>query len=141
MGRRARGLRPPRSAVYGSFDPAFTLGEELWVTDGTTAGTRMVKDLVPAPTSSSPADFVEFAGALFFSADDGRSGRELWRSDGTRPGTARVKDLAVGAASSSPNQLMVAGGALYFVANSLELWSTDGTEAGTKLVFRSVGEI
>ncbi|NNE94670.1 MAG: hypothetical protein HKN24_01425, partial [Acidimicrobiales bacterium] len=38
--------------VFEGFDE--TSGGELWVTDGTPAGTRMVKDINPGPIGSSP---------------------------------------------------------------------------------------
>jgi ELWxxDGT repeat protein len=53
-------------------------GLELWQTDGTAQGTRMVDDLAPGEPSSSPAGMTQAGGLLFFSADDGQSGDELW---------------------------------------------------------------
>jgi ELWxxDGT repeat protein len=53
-------------------------GLELWQTDGTAQGTRMVDDLAPGEPSSSPAGMTRAGNLLFFSADDGQSGDELW---------------------------------------------------------------
>ena len=64
-------------------------GFELWKTDGTTAGTALVKDIYPGLQSSSPHYFVNLNGMLLFSADSG-SGRKLWKSDGTATGTTLV---------------------------------------------------
>ncbi len=101
------------------------LGAELWKTDGTAAGTVLVKDI--HPTDSSVPQSLEALGALlFFSADDGAAGRELWRSDGSGSGTVRVADLGAGPAGSAPDLLRAAGGALYFTADDglagRELW-------------------
>ena len=63
-------------------------GEELWKTDGTAAGTIMVKDINPGSTSSNPFHMTAVGGTLFFAADDGIHGRELWKSDGTAPARA-----------------------------------------------------
>jgi ELWxxDGT repeat protein len=41
--------------VFGANDGS--TGRELWVTDGTTAGTTLLKDINPGPGSSSPRDF------------------------------------------------------------------------------------
>ncbi|HSS52561.1 MAG TPA: ELWxxDGT repeat protein [Thermoanaerobaculia bacterium] len=94
-----------------------THGAELWVTDGSPAGTRMVRDIQPGAPSSAP-DWLAAAGnRVFFAADDGVSGRELWVSDGTAEGTRLVWDLNPGLLSSSPYGLTVAGGYLFFGAD------------------------
>lgn len=94
--------------------------------------------------------------ALFFTADDGIAGRELWRSDGAlgfldaRPdlgfevsggsGTSRVKDARSGSQGSDPLHLTweSTSSLLFFSADDgssgRELWSSDGTTAGTSIV-------
>jgi len=102
-------------------------GIELWSSDGTPAGTAMVKDIIPGPDSSSPAWLTFAGGRLFFSAADGVHGIELWQSDGTAAGTRMVQDIAAFASSSAPAYLTVAGDRLYFSADDgpsgRELWS------------------
>jgi ELWxxDGT repeat protein len=44
-------------------------GRELWVSDGTSAGTHIVVDLNPGLTGSDPSDFAVFKGNLYFSAN------------------------------------------------------------------------
>ena len=58
-------------------------GDELWVTDGTRPGTKLVKDIRAGQYGSNPQDLVAFKGQLYFSANDDVIGRQLWRSDGT----------------------------------------------------------
>jgi ELWxxDGT repeat protein len=53
-------------------------GLELWESDGTAAGTRLVQDIAPGTASSNPEQIVAAGGKLFFTADDGQHGRELW---------------------------------------------------------------
>ncbi len=120
-------------------------GIELWKTDGTAAGTALVKDINTTATLHSfpgeggtlfPSEFIFLNGAWFFSADDGVTGPELWKSDGTEAGTVRVKDINPSpGAGSSPRGLTVFNNALYFSASDgstgVELWKTDGTEGGT----------
>jgi ELWxxDGT repeat protein len=125
-----------RNAVYftaESGDPNHP-ARGLWRSDGTAAGTYLVKALEPSVLTG----FAVAGDQLFFQADDGVSGAELWKTDGTRAGTVLVKDLAPGAASSRPENLTAAGGRLYFTAtdgvSGNELWVTDGTAAGTRLV-------
>jgi ELWxxDGT repeat protein len=111
--------------VFVAFNPGH--GIELWVTDGTPAGTSLLADIAPGPASSTPAGLVAAGGAVWFSAWDPRHGRELWRTDGTPAGTRLVHDIAPEGRSSSPRQLTEAGGRLYFSAddgvNGNELWT------------------
>ena len=62
-------------------------GLELWTTDGTPGGTRMLKDIFPGPGSSQPQHFVAVGSRVFFVADDGTNGWEIWVTDGTPAGT------------------------------------------------------
>jgi ELWxxDGT repeat protein len=114
-------------------------GFELWKTDGTNAGTRLVKDINPGPIGSSPGSLTAVGNTLFFVATDGTSGTELWKTDGTDNGTSLVKDISLRAGSSNPRNLTAVGNTLYFTADDgssgIELWKTDGTKNGTTLVF------
>ena len=125
-------------------------GNELWVSDGTTAGTQLLADINASsspsyPLSSYPYNLTEFDGQLFFSADDGGTGRELWVSDGTTAGTQLILDINPGSSyyygyssGSYPNNLTEFDGQLFFTANDgfsgNELWVSDGTTAGTQLL-------
>lgn len=101
---------------FSNVDPL--TGEELWVSDGTSAGTAIIEDLNPEAkdASSNPDEFVNFNGKLAFAADDGVSGTELWTSDGTTAGTRLLADINPGAASSNPNHLFVSNGNLFLFA-------------------------
>ena len=110
-------------------------GLEPWVSDGTQAGTRLLKDVMPGPADSLPLYFTAFEGNLYFAAAAPGLGRELWRSDGTAEGTVPL-DLMPGDAGSNPLFLTVHLGRLWFFAEDergIALWSSDGTLAGTRL--------
>ena len=124
-------------------------GNELWVSDGTTAGTRILKDINPGTASASvygsPDGSFPVIGntTMYLAADDGVHGSELWKTDGTPAGTVLVKDINPGSGGSNIQFSSVTGSnyvgdTLYFSANDgthgQELWRTDGTEAGTVLV-------
>ena len=124
-----------------------TNGRELWTTDGTTQGTKMLVDVNVGAGSSDPTSLVNVNGVLYFSAKDSANGRELWRTDGTVAGTSMVKDLFTGTYpvgyqqvgnSSNPTQLTNVNGKLFFTARNgssgVEVWSSDGTSAGTAMV-------
>ena len=65
------------SIVYfaGSSD---AFDAELWKSDGTAAGTTLVKDIYSGPGASRPSAIVLLNSKPFFSAGDHAHGRELW---------------------------------------------------------------
>lgn len=113
-----------------------THGVELWRSDGTDAGTVMVKDIHPTG-SSSIASLTDVNGTLYFAANDGANGLELWRSDGTEVGTVMVKDIH-STAGSALTEFAAVDGVLFFSAtdgsSGQELWRSDGTADGTVMV-------
>jgi ELWxxDGT repeat protein len=163
-------FQPPVSAlivvgnkVFFSADDGSN-GDELWASDGSAAGTHMVKDINPGsdppppnpwgppggPHSSNPNNLTAAGGKLYFSADDGTHGRELWSSDGTAAGTTMVKDVNPGGDGAPntyiPGPSMVAlGGKVFFLGDDgvhgPELWVSDGTAGGTQMVkdIRKIG--
>jgi ELWxxDGT repeat protein len=116
-----------------------TTGTELWKSDGTAAGTVLVRDINAGTFSSNPQNLHMLGGALFFAATTQAEGQELWRTDGTAAGTTLVKDIFAGSTgSSSPQTFNLLGGRLVFTATDAaagrEVWATDGTNAGTVLL-------
>ena len=116
------------------------LGNELWVSDGTSAGTVLIKDIYPSiGLGSYPSNLTFFNGQYFFTASDSR-GTELWKTDGTTVGTLFVKDINVtgSGTSSSPRNLYVWNNKLFFTANDgingEELWVSEGTGVTTRMV-------
>ena len=116
-----------------------TNGRELWRSDGTEAGTYMVKDIEPGSDGSDVEWLVAAGGKLYFQADTSASGRELWVSDGTETGTQLVEDINPGSSNHSrPSHITAFGDKVVFGANNgsdgMELWISDGTAAGTYMV-------
>lgn len=116
------------------------IGRELWYSDGTQQGTRIVKDIKRGPDSSNPTYLTVVNNLLYFTANDGVKGVELWKSDGTQAGTSMVKDIRPNSNSdyNGPSNLLECNGKLYFTAtneiNGFELWTSDGTESGTYMI-------
>jgi ELWxxDGT repeat protein len=106
-------------------------GPQLWRTDGTAAGT-IRPDLLPG--SGAPSEFAVANGKLFFHSN---TGPELVVTDGSAADT-QVLDILPGG-NSQPRDLVRIGNEVWFSASTpafgTELWRTDGTQAGTSLVF------
>ena len=120
-------------------------GAELWAYNLNTGEIYLVKDIWPGSSGSSfPDQLISYQGNLIFNAHDGTYGEELWISDGTEEGTKMLKNINVEVGgppygNAQPTQFYEAADLLFFSAddgiNGRELWQTDGTEAGTKMVY------
>ncbi|MCY1076005.1 HYR domain-containing protein [Archangium lansingense] len=119
--------------------PSASTGSELWKSDGSPAGTVLVKEVMPGPEGSDPSPFGELNGSLFFTARGNTLGTELWKTDGTPSGTVRLLSVPNG---EIPTDVPISewarvGGTLFFPAQfsgDKELWKTDGTPEGTTRV-------
>ena len=114
---------------------------DLWRSNGTLAGTTLVKDTDGTTEEGFPNNNYQFevvGNTLFFVAADGSNGFELWKSDGTPAGTVQVKDIYSGSNDSDILDLTAVNNTLYFTARSSnsgrELWKSDGTQIGTEMV-------
>ena len=110
-------------------------GDQLWRTDGTTAGTSMVTDIdASSPDGASPGQLTDFDGMLYFvAATPGTSTPDqiLYKTDGTPNSTSVVADHVTNVVGQLGNEL-------YFLgedsSGDLQLYRTDGTAADTVLV-------
>ena len=123
----------PKAFVMMNGTLYFSAADSLWKSDGTEAGTIIVKSGV------RPADLVVVGSRIFFDGYDEQSGTEPWVSNGTEAGTHRIKDIATGKDSSvSYNTYVPFGDRVFFTADSaehdVEPWISDGTEAGTHML-------
>jgi ELWxxDGT repeat protein len=110
----------------------YIYGSELWKTDGTEAGTKILKDISPGDSNSYVKNLVIFNNRMYFSAYDS-NGTRLWTSDGTEEGTTIVTNKV-----TIEGSMGIFKNKLYFGANDnvvgTELWESDGTDEGTKLL-------
>jgi ELWxxDGT repeat protein len=107
-------------------------GTELWKTNGNPEGTAMVSDIRPGGGSSSPVIKAVFKNYLYFAVTDSAHGQELWRTQGTAQSTALFKEIVPGSRGTSFGDFQVTD-RLYFEASS-SLWTSDGTNDGTKRI-------
>jgi len=117
-----------------------TSGRELWKSDGTTAGTVLVKDINSGSNQSWPKGFTLLNNTVFFGANDGVNGDELWKTDGTAAGTVMVKDIHTSGSGIDGGYLnsVQFDNRLFFSANvtdtQMQLFYSNGTEIGTQIV-------
>ena len=124
LSRSASKALSPR-AILSFFEARDSDGVGLWVSDGTTAGTRFLTTQSGVP---------DVAGDLvFYWTSNG-----LWRSDGTPEGTERIFNR-----SNSPRVRWwtTSGDKVFFAVGKqregFALWQSDGTLEGTKRVSSS----
>jgi ELWxxDGT repeat protein len=145
----------PQVADYGSFPDEFVnfggrlafvaddgiSGRELWISDGTAAGTKLLADINPGSASSNPNHLFTANGALYFFATDASGNSKFMRL--ASPGAA-VEALATLSpqptapfAACAEDGAVAIGAQMFFAADDgksgLELWTSDGTAAGTHL--------
>lgn len=115
-------------------------GFEVWLTDGSNAGTNLFLDISSGNGSSYPESFTEHNGLLFFHAQNATNGRELWVTDGTISGTQMVSDINPGSANGliPETNFFAIQDKLYFEANDgmngRELWAYDSNTNNVQLI-------
>ncbi|MEZ4804954.1 MAG: T9SS type A sorting domain-containing protein [Bacteroidia bacterium] len=119
-------------------------GNEPWFSDGTKAGTILLKDIRSGASSSSFASQYVRIGDYYYFIANHSSGFaiSLWRTNGTVSGTEMVKDLGVakipqGGGTILPLPMIVFKDKLYFIHEDYrgkELWVSDGTSSGTDVL-------
>jgi ELWxxDGT repeat protein len=116
------------------------------VSDGTNAGSQLVKEIVPGAEGSDPSELTALGSNLVFVVESPQTGPQLWRSDGTETGTYPLVDFPIqsfdGHWEAPQYDYLIQTGTLVYCAVSqpddgLQLWLTDGTLEGT----RSFGEL
>ena len=135
-GRRARRVKDINPGPAGSFPGYITRlgnqvifnatdgvhGGELWRSDGTEAGTRMIGEITPGPDGTNMAWLTAVGDSVYLTADTPGHWLEPWRTDGKRLGL-------VAAEHEGPewdNITSFAGldGKVYFAVNN-DLWESD----------------
>ncbi|OYU96377.1 MAG: hypothetical protein CFE21_08245 [Bacteroidetes bacterium B1(2017)] len=138
LGDEAANLTVFKNKIYFSADNGNDAGNELFVTDGTYAGTQLVKDIYSGYQDGNPRNLTAVDSLLFFTATNGINGIELWASDGTSTNTKMVKDIFPGSGPSYISSLVNFKHKAYFSAFTSpagsKIWSSDGTTAGTQML-------
>ena len=131
--------------ILVSFSP-YTSRDELWKSDGTVAGTVLVKRFedrgatsIPIEIGTDPYSYQNNTvngNEMYFTGYSSANGNEMWKTDGTAAGTYMVKDMYTGTAANvvGAKGFTRLNNEVFFYANNYKLWKTDGTAAGTVLL-------
>ena len=115
-------------------------GKELWVSNGKRRGTRLLKDIVPGPGASNPSDPLAFGSMVAFHTRDSAARDAIWVTDGTEDGTTRIFESSASAYYGRLGLKFGISEGFFFefedldLDDSSELYFSDGTAAGTRLV-------
>jgi len=116
------------------------IGRELFTTDGTPQGTRVLTDLFIGRDGSDPLDLLSHNGLVFFTALNSARKRVLWVTDGTASGTltlwsdfgwAENHELDLELLATFENKIIYS---INHEAYGREFWMSDGTPQGTLLL-------
>src|SRR5947209_1202761 len=127
------------SGVPGNYIP------NLWVSDGTAAGTHVVTGIANAYSGGllpADPDFTNFGGRVLFNGRDAANNIGLWVTDGTGAGTFELAPIAGAAVVGSPGSdvqpqyMAVLNNLVLFDGADQQntpgsLWATNGTAGGT----------
>lgn len=112
------------------------LGPELYVTDGTPAGTKRLTDDLPVPAQLKVTQLIPIVGGVALRVTEPKTGAgypyHFWVSDGTRAGTHHVKQELASYGFSNA-QVSRVGNRVFFVYDTVaegeEIWVWNGTSA------------
>lgn len=131
---------PNKKTIFGAYDEnintSFETASSLWITDGTEAGTKMLKYFLNEPGTdfleniTKSSRFFHFNNKVFLNAGNHIDERInfLYVTDGTEKGTLRLVDKAVG------KSVYAVYNEKLYISDSTKLWTSDGTKAGTKKI-------
>jgi ELWxxDGT repeat protein len=120
----------------GNTHPTFNgLVSDLWISDGTSAGTHPLVVAGEANSGLNLFDITGFGNKAAFLGEDSSNQEGFWVTDGTAAGTSEIITPTL-PDGSFPTDLLAFGSKLLFRAQGTDakssLWITDGTDAGTQ---------
>lgn len=128
---------------FAGHDASGNIG--LWVTDGNGGDTHEIAVSNSSANGLAPVSLTVMNGALYFGGTDTQGATSLWKSDGTTAGTSElqvqgtapggVNPISTNSLDYANDQMAAFNNRLYFMGSGADgtedLWSSDGTSAGT----------
>ena len=108
---------------------------ELWITDGTQSGTKVIEQFLPPSSAVISNDVIAaFDNEVLYAVRNNNNNLQLRKINVQTEQASLVKDFG-NPASGSLNLFTIVNNTMYFIYykpdGSDELWKTDGTEGGT----------
>src|SRR5262249_5047048 len=122
-------------ALFNGIDS--TDHRELWVTDGTSAGTWEISVTGADPDFNGldPTAFIPFGNKVLFIGTDVADHSALWITDGTSPGTSELTTVGGTAVTNGTASPLIFGSEILFAGGPFgNLWVSDGTLPGTSQI-------
>ena len=121
-------------------DDKFNPNGDLWVSDGTWAGTSKLKSFPTMPNGAMPYGFASLGNTALFHGNEGENTYELWRTDGMVGGTYGIAQAVRPYFGHVGNLMRLNDLYLFevythtsgFESYGNSLWRTDGTPQGTQ---------
>lgn len=109
-------------------------GTELWVSDGTSVNTKMLKDITPGVGIGTKfGQFTSLGNKVIFGVIAAGNSLDLWQTDGTTTKTSLIKSFNTPLSGLLFTGFLTFKNKVYFNGADLttgsELWSTDGSTA------------
>jgi len=107
-------------------------GSEVWVSDGSSSGTRLFGEAVAGAVGSAPRALVRLRNEVLFVTSDVASNSTLWASDGTT-----VRQIKALGTATQLSRFVSLDNRIYFGAaggTAAGIWASDGTDAGTVII-------
>lgn len=116
----------------------FTVNNSLYATDGTDAGTRLLRTFGGGFVNAWNNFVVEGGAAYLFADDGGGAGVEVWRTDGTVSGTVALTNLSDNSVALNPTGFAgVVSNSVTFMASrppDYGLWAINNSASGAVLL-------
>ena len=114
-------------------------GRELWVSNGTAEGTKLVRELVPGTQGLPHTELLAWRDRVWFRSEIAGDGTRIWSSDGTCSGTRELfpgprYTQVISSSNVAPTRSQLFFSARDRVSGLEHLWVSDGSATNCRRV-------